>query len=182
MEVIFNEARGCWIRTLGIGDVHVSNNPEVLTTLLGSCIAACVYDEKVGWGGMNHFLLPEAESLSHPRFGVHAMELLVNRLLARGSRRKDLRYKVFGGSNLLDGLPNIGTKNCHFIDQYLESENCEVTARDLGGQHARRIEFKPTTGLVRVKKLELSTVRKMQELDFSRRKLAESAGVEFFAD
>jgi chemotaxis protein CheD len=180
MDVLFNESRGCWIRTLGIGDVHVSTTDEVLTTLLGSCVAACIYDEGLGCGGMNHFLLPESESLSHPRFGIHAMELLISRMLARGSRRKDLRFKIFGGSNVLEGMPDVGTKNCQFIERYLESESFQITARDLGGPHARRIEFTPSNGRVRVKRLQLSSLKLMAEVDYSRRTPEESPGVEFF--
>lgn len=108
------------------------------------------------------------------------MELLISRMLSRGSLRKDLRFKIFGGSNVLEGQPDIGTKNCRFIERYLESESLQITARDLGGPHARRIEFTPSSGRVRVKRLQLSSLKLMAEVDYSRRKLDEGKGVEFF--
>ena len=101
------------------GEQFVTTDPEVvLTTLLGSCVAACMRDPVAGVGGMNHFLLPGGRSSSADRqaerHGVHAMELLVNALLQRGARRDRLEAKLFGGARLIDGLTDVGRQNAEF--------------------------------------------------------------------
>src|ERR1044071_3377651 len=107
------------------GEWKVLNDPNaVLTTILGSCVAACMRDPVAGIGGMNHFLLPggpktgEADGES-VRYGVHAMELLVNGLLARGARRERLEVKLFGGGRLVKGLTDVGASNAPFAEEFL---------------------------------------------------------------
>lgn len=134
------------------GDQAVSDDAEVcLTTILGSCVAACLWDPAARLGGMNHFLLPEAPegAAADRRYGVQAMELLINALLARGARRERLRAKVFGGGRMMIGLADIGSRNAAFVHRFLEDEGIEVEAESLGGSAARRIQFWPTDGRAR---------------------------------
>ena len=91
-----------WYVQIMQGDYYVTDNPrEALTTVLGSCIAACIRDRTTGVGGMNHFLLPESDGADHKahRFGVNAMEVLINDILKRGASRTNLQAKLFGGAN-----------------------------------------------------------------------------------
>lgn len=122
-----------------------------LTTVLGSCVAACVWDPAAGVGGMNHFLLPEAPDgvSADRRYGVHAMELLINALLARGARRRDLRAKVFGGARMSAGMIDVGGRNADFIRRFLSDEEITLTAESLGGDQARRVQFWPVGGRAR---------------------------------
>lgn len=138
------------------GGQAVSDDPEVcLTTLLGSCVSACLWDETAGVGGMNHFLLPEAPdgapdgAATDRRYGVQAMELLINALLARGARRDRIRAKVFGGGRMTAGMMDIGARNAAFVRRFLNDEDIVVEAASLGGEAARRIQFWPTTGRAR---------------------------------
>ncbi|MGI3901827.1 MAG: chemoreceptor glutamine deamidase CheD [Janthinobacterium lividum] len=135
------------------GEQRVSDDPnEVLATLLGSCVAACLHDPVARVGGMNHFLLPGdsgSERGHSERFGVHAMELLVNALLVRGASRVRLEAKLFGGASTMQGLTDIGSLNAAFAVGFLKRENIRVTSDCLGGTRGRRIQFWPVTGRAR---------------------------------
>lgn len=136
------------------GEYQISAGPEVvLSTLLGSCVAMCLYDPIARAGGMNHFLLPGLETdddgTSSLRYGAHAMELLVNGLVAAGARRHQLRAKLFGGARMLAGLTDLGSRNAEFAEDYLRRENIAYTGGSLRGDRGRRIEFWPHTGRTR---------------------------------
>ena len=109
------------------GEFHVSDEPDLmLTTILGSCVAACVRDPVTGVGGMNHFLLPGEEGGEGLRYGVQSMELLVNALLRRGARRDRLEVKLFGGARLIDGLTDVGSQNAAFAERFVQTIKLEV--------------------------------------------------------
>lgn len=113
------------------GEQRVSENPdECVSTLLGSCVAACLHDPIARVGGMNHFLLPGGEGgrEQDERFSVHAMELLVNALLARGASRSRLEAKLFGGANTMQGLSDIGAMNAGFAVRFLEREGIHLAS------------------------------------------------------
>ncbi|HEY1856093.1 chemotaxis protein CheD [Acidocella sp.] len=138
------------------GEQHVDSNPDVvLTTLLGSCVAACLWDAEAGVGGMNHFLLPGGEpearetSGASMRYGVYAMELLVNGLLRKGAQRSRLQAKLFGGACMMQGLTDIGELNATFAERFLRAENIALVGGSLRGSHGRRIQFWPSSGRVR---------------------------------
>lgn len=131
------------------GDFRVSQQPEmVLTTLLGSCIATCLSDPVASVGGMNHFLLPSGDpgDSKNFRYGLYAMEILVNGLLKLGARKSRIEAKLFGGAMMHDGLGRIGAANGAFALQFLGNEGIPCIAKSLGGTMARRIRFVPTTG------------------------------------
>jgi chemotaxis protein CheD len=136
-------------------DYRVTDRPLALVTLLGSCVAACLYDPMLGVGGMNHFMLPGGGSDVCSRYGAHAMELLINDLLKRGARRARLQAKVFGGGNVLSGFYSdpIGTRNATFVLEYLAAERIALLAQDLGDIHPRKVCFFPQTGRTLVKRL-----------------------------
>jgi chemotaxis protein CheD len=132
------------------GEFTVSDDPQaVLTTLLGSCVAACIRDPVSGVGGMNHFLLPGGEVGSNKeseRLGVHLMELLLNGLMRQGAHRDRLEAKVFGGARMMSGLSDIGAKNAEFAKRFLAYEGIKIISGDTGGQQGRRIQFWPVSG------------------------------------
>jgi chemotaxis protein CheD len=137
------------------GEHAISDDPEaVLTTILGSCVAACMRDAVAGVGGMNHFLLPggpkdaEADGDSL-RYGVHAMELLVNSLLARGARRDRLEVKLFGGGRLVKGLTDVGASNAKFAEEFLLREKLKHVGGSLRGDSGRRVQYWPVSGRAR---------------------------------
>ena len=150
------------------GECRISDDPRVvLTTMLGSCIAACLRDPIAGVGGMNHFLLPESEENDRSaslRYGANAMELLVNGLLSIGAKRERLEAKLFGGGRMSDGLTDIGEKNAEFAELYLKRERIPLLGGSVRGREARRIQFWPVSGRVRqlVLNIKLDAIPKLQ--------------------
>lgn len=134
------------------GDFIISDDSKtILTTVLGSCIAVCLYDTRRGIGGMNHFLLPNRDGAEgeNVRYGAYAMELLINGMLKMGAERERLEAKYFGGGNMIGTLQNIGGSNAEFARQFLSDEGIPCLAESTGGTQARRIRFWPTTGKVK---------------------------------
>ncbi len=141
--------------TIEPGEYYATSEIAVISTLLGSCVAACLYDPHKRLIGMNHFLLSgsplsKAQLLRTSeggRYGVHAMELLISDLVAKGAARSDLRAKIFGGATLIgdrgetECLNRIGSENCRFIKEFLRGEGIPVDAEDLGGEFGRVIHF-----------------------------------------
>lgn len=136
------------------GEFVVTDNAEtVVTTVLGSCVAACIWDTAAGVGGVNHFLLPghsDAGGLdAEERLGVHLMELLVNGLLKAGARRDRLKAKLFGGARAIKGLADIGKHNIAFAERFLFLEGIAYVGGSTSGDRGRRIECRPVLGRVR---------------------------------
>ncbi|HLQ20405.1 MAG TPA: chemotaxis protein CheD [Tabrizicola sp.] len=146
------------------GDYVVSDRDNtVLTTILGSCVSTCISDPVARVGGMNHFLLPGDASgdTQSIRYGLYAMELLINGLLKMGANKNRLSAKLFGGASMSDGFGRIGEENGRFALEFLANEGIPCIAQSLGGTHARRIRFTPTTGYAQqliVQQNELNTV------------------------
>lgn len=142
------------------GDRAVSGDPSVvMTTVLGSCVAACIYDVARGLGGMNHFLLSESASGARiedeaTRYGAYAMEVLINDLMKLGANRSSLECKLFGGGKMFDSLNDVGAANASFARRFMEDEGIPVSAASLGGRNARRVEFWPTTGRARQREVD----------------------------
>lgn len=135
------------------GDHKISNDPDVvLTTILGSCVAACIRDPVAGIGGMNHFLLPGADEgnvADGERYGVHAMELLLNALLARGASRRRLEAKLFGGAKAIAGRADVGNLNADFATKFLKREQIPIVSECLRGPLGRRVQYWPVSGRAR---------------------------------
>ncbi|USI71714.1 chemotaxis protein CheD [Sphingomonas morindae] len=141
------------------GKSHVASGREtVLTTVLGSCVAACLFDAEAGIGGMNHFLLAEPMSTSghtvDEHYGVYLMELLINGMLQGGAAKHRMRAHLYGGANLHAGMRAIGTMNADFARSFLRQEGITLTHADLGGTRARRVEFMPALGRARCRLVE----------------------------
>jgi chemotaxis protein CheD len=144
------------------GEYFVTNNNKLIVTVLGSCVAVCLRDKYSGIGGMNHFLLPNdggTESglnTESGRYGVYAMELLINHLLKLGANRNRFEAKVFGGANVLRGFTvnNVGQRNADFVLDYLHNEGIPVIAKDLLDEYPRKVYYFPETGRVMVKKIK----------------------------
>ena len=143
------------------GEYFVTQRDLVIVTVLGSCVSVCLRDHVSGIGGMNHFMLPGNNDggispiSASARYGVYAMELLINHLLKLGARRNCFEAKVFGGGSVLRGMTanNIGDRNVEFVHDYLHTERIPVVAEDLLDIYPRKVYYFPATGRVMVKKL-----------------------------
>jgi chemotaxis protein CheD len=147
------------------GEYYVTKENELITTVLGSCISACIRDKESGIGGMNHFMLPvttsdklkkgnEAVVGNATRYGNYAMEHLINTILSNGGKRKNLELKVFGGGKIIPTLTDIGIKNIEFVLEYIDTEGLHLLSQDLGDIYPRKIIYFPKTGKVGMKKIQ----------------------------
>jgi chemotaxis protein CheD len=160
--------------TLRIGGVFASDRPAVVRTVVGSCIAACLYDPVSRVGGMNHYMLPYDEDvLTHDdptRFGLHAMEVLLGSMQKLGARRERVQAKLFGGGHVLASKhsdQSVPMRNIAFIREYVREERLLVLAEDLGGRHGRAIQFYTETGKALIKRLPRSQAHQLPLLDRS---------------
>ena len=164
--------------TIAPGEYYVTAAiDEALVTILGSCVAVCMRDPVIGVGGMNHFLLAESASgdwggvSAVTRYGNHAMETLINDIIALGGVRSRFEVKVFGGGHVIDSSMAIGQKNVEFAERYLENEGMPIAAKHVGGFHPRRIHYFPRTGKVQMLQLRRGTDEAVfkAEMEFKRR-------------
>lgn len=165
------------------GECRISKDPDVqMSTILGSCVAACIWDPRAAVGGMNHFLLPfsrNADVGGSLRYGAHSMETLINGVLGLGATRKCLQAKLFGGATMSANLGSIGTDNARFAREFLENEDIPCMAADLGQTFARRVLFRPTTGQARVMRVRSSDISLVAD-DLAQAKQTRKSEVELF--
>ena len=144
-----------------IGGIVASRKPLVVSTVLGSCISVCLRDAKTQIGGMNHFMLPcgNGEENDEARYGIHAMELLINQCMKEGADRRRLEAKLFGGGHVLkmretDG--NVPKSNIAFALEFLQTESIPILAQDLGGYAAREVHFFTDSGKTLLRRLTMT--------------------------
>ena len=142
-----------------IGEYHASDMPTSIHTVLGSCVAVCLFDPVLKIGGMNHILMPGEADLKHfdsaARYGVNSMELLINRIMALGGNRGQLKAKVFGGAHILKAISDtngMGRQNIEFVFQFLKMERIKIIAQEVGGHASREVHFHTDTGDVFLKR------------------------------
>lgn len=168
----FEEIYRCWdskhqtyMAKIKPGEYYVTKRDEAISTVLGSCVSACIRDCTKGIGGMNHFMLPTSckdDSHAGPsavsgaaRYGNFAMEQMINSILQHGGRRKYLEVKLFGGARVLQGMQvlDIGRSNIEFVKAYVATESLLILSEDLGDVYPRKVVFYPGNGKVRVARL-----------------------------
>jgi chemotaxis protein CheD len=155
------------------GQFHAAAGEGSISTVLGSCVSVCLWDPVERIGGMNHFMLPGEPEATSPwavsaRFGVYAMEVLINRMVRLGADRRRFVAKVFGGARVLQAFEtlDVGTKNSEFVLEFLREEGIQVLAQDLLGVAPRKLHFFPATGKVQVRKLHLADDVHRQEREY----------------
>jgi chemotaxis protein CheD len=145
------------------GEYYVTIHDEIITTVLGSCVSACVWDTVLKVGGMNHFMLPLSDNgawggsellSTSTRYGNFAMEHMINDILAHGGNRRNLAIKIFGGGKIISDMSNIGNKNIEFVHNYINDEGLKLLGEDTGDIYPRKVVFYPLSGRVRIKKLK----------------------------
>ena len=168
------------VTTVHQGDCHVSRDEVTFSTVLGSCVSACIRDKVANVGGMNHFLLAEQSGSARDRYGASArygafaMEQLINKVLTQGSGNKaNLEIKVFGGGNINASLNDVGAKNIEFVREFMAAEGYRIAGEDLGGTYARRVLYKPASGRVFVKRLDSMAGQRVvrEELELAGRQI-----------
>ena len=146
------------------GEFYVTTHDELIVTVLGSCVSACVRDRVFGIGGMNHFMLPGGSASAAPdpqskwaseatRYGNFAMEALINEILKNGGRKENLEIKIFGGGKIMENMTNIGDMNIRFVREFIHAEGLKLLAEDVGDIYPRKVHYFPISGKVKMKKL-----------------------------
>ena len=147
------------------GEYYVTDGAEMVTTVLGSCVSACLRDRVSGIGGMNHFMLPLSHDgrgwngsddliSSATRYGNFAMEHMINDILKHGGLKRNLEAKIFGGGQIIHTMTDIGRRNIAFVRDYLQTEGIPLLGEDVGSVHPRKVVYFPQTGRALVKKLK----------------------------
>lgn len=161
----FERINRYWDKTRGLygakilpGEFYVTIHDELICTVLGSCISACIRDAKTGIGGMNHFMLPstgESEQIgSANRYGNFAMENLINEILKNGGKRENLEVKIFGGGKILTNMTDVGLRNIQFVREYIHMENLKLVSENVGDVFPRKIAYFPASGKALMKRLK----------------------------
>ncbi|MFD2166506.1 chemoreceptor glutamine deamidase CheD [Thalassotalea euphylliae] len=163
----WDKQRNCVVAKILPGEFYATFDDVAISTTLGSCIAACIWDEQMGIGGMNHFMLPITDKELHEvdwgqrglasdatRYGNFAMEHLINTLLKNGALKRNLKAKVFGGGKVLKKMSDVGERNIDFVFRYLSTEGIDVVKQDVGLIYPRKVIFEPLTGRAFVKRLD----------------------------
>ena len=179
------------------GQYFVTTQDKMLVTVLGSCVAACLFDPYTGFGGMNHFMLPTVNKSAGEfeqvqgmaaKYGVHAMEILINELVKVGAQKNRLQAKVFGGGKVVPSFVqnDVGKFNAKFVTQFLETEGIPILASDLCDLYARKVYFFPSSGHVMMKRIhELNNatiIERESQHRWELSKQAPSGSVDLFED
>lgn len=166
----------CWSAKIQPGEFYLTPHREAISTVLGSCVSACIRDPQLRIGGMNHFMLPEdttdgksswldnATGLA-TRYGSYAMETLINGLLKMGASRSRLEVKLFGGGHVLNVAIGVGERNIAFARHWLKTEGFKVVAEDVGDTTPRRVIYFPDDGKVRVRHLRPTEMREVATIE-----------------
>ena len=190
----FDRHFGCDAVKILPGEYFATKQNTLIVTVLGSCVSVCLRDPLLGIAGMNHFLLPQDNCQQDDifsgsgRYGVYAMEILINHLLKLGAKKERLEAKVFGGGNVLKGFitVNVGERNVEFVQDYLKMEHIPIVARDLLDVYPRKVYFFPETGRVMVRKIKnlhnTTIMDRESEYRLKLRAQPESGDVELFDD
>lgn len=138
------------------GALFISPEPYLITTILGSCVAVCLYDPVLKIGGMNHYMLPlwNGQGLASPRYGNIAIRKLIDNIESLGSSKANLKAKIFGGAEIISTNISqfmIGERNISIAKDHLHEENIQIVASSVGGKHGRKIIFDTFSGEVRQK-------------------------------
>lgn len=159
----YDPKQGVYVAKILPGEFYVSRHGEMIVTVLGSCVAACIRDKVIGIGGMNHFMLPQNKNpmekdridSESARYGNWAMEYLINTILKYGGQKRNLEIKLFGGGKVLSNMEviDVGQNNIDFVLAYLKHEGYPLAAGDLGSDCPRKVHYFPDTGAVKVKRL-----------------------------
>ncbi len=160
---VFDEREGLYVCKLLPGQYYATTEDEMLVTILGSCVSACIRDPERGVGGLNHFMLPgmaapgqgnAAGTSMDTKYGVEAMTRLIDKIVRLGGRKSELEVKLVGGAAVLDMKgSDIGTRNAAFARAYFAKLGLELSAEDLGGDRARKIKYFPSSGRLMVRRV-----------------------------
>jgi chemotaxis protein CheD len=155
-----------------IGQMHASQHPAVIYTLLGSCVAVCLFDPVARVGGMNHILLPGSADLRHQaqaaRYGDNAIAMLLKKVLNVGASRQRVVAKAFGGAHLFKDMSLENSTGLKIVDAVLaclKREGLRLVNQDLAGNFTRKLFFHTDTGEAYMKRLQPDANRHVLQIE-----------------
>ena len=159
VSLYWDSRRNSWAAKILPGEYYYTSGDEMIVTVLGSCVSVCICDPVAHIGGMNHFMLPEAGGDTsswdeEARYGIHAMELLINGIMSLGGSRERLEVKLFGGGRIMRNMSDIGRRNIDFARRFIATEGLMLMSSDTGGPWPRKVMYHPATGKAWVKRLK----------------------------
>lgn len=182
--------------TIYIGGYYVSREPAVIKTVLGSCISVCLFEKVMQFGGMNHFMLPEIKEkevmlndYNNTRYGIFAMEVLINEIIKLGGKKENIIAKIFGGGHVLTGMQSnllqVPDKNIAFAKKFLKEEKIPIVSEDIGGDDPRKVFFFNTDNKILMKRLgrtasEFSVEQEIKYSNTLKSKLDEKSDITLF--
>lgn len=180
MNKIFDPKFNATITYIIQGEYYIGTNSDIVSTTLGSCVAVCLFDKENKIGAMNHYMLPEPAiendsiQFEKAKYGINAMEMMINEMLKKGANRNNLKAKIFGGANMFKAgsslKAEVGRQNVDFANKYLKMENIQILSEDVLKDHARKIYFDTAFGNVKLYRIGDSATRELEqkEQDFKR--------------
>ena len=143
--------------------LYATKEPTIINTILGSCVAICVWDKVLKTGGMNHYMLPfwNGQGLASPKYGNIAIEKLIQKMANMGSHKRSLITKVFGGGEVIlvnSSTFNIGLRNIEIAFSSIQDYKLPIIAKSVGGKLGRKIQFNTLTGEVKMKYIQKSNI------------------------
>ena len=163
MELTINKIKVTMEEELGKHYLYPSalfaeKKPFMVDTVLGSCVAVCLFDQKLNIGGINHYMLPfwNGNGLASPKYGNIATEKLVEKMLRNGATIQNMVAKVFGGANQMNTSMRIGDQNIEIARQTLANYGIKIIAENVGGGVGRKLRYNTSTGQVMMKFLTKS--------------------------
>ena len=145
---------------ISLGGIYMTEEDEIITTVLGSCVSVCARDVMTGIAGMNHFMIPgtkadirNSSGYALFQYGLYSMDYMLNKILHLGGSKKSIEIKIFGGGAIISTEGDIGKKNIRFVKNYINLKGYRLTGEDVGGSNPRKINYTPRTGKVMVKRM-----------------------------
>jgi len=134
-------------------DIFADKAPSIVNTVLGSCVSVCLYDPVLEMGTINHYILPNWNGVDEAtmKYGNLSIVRILEELLISGSKFEHVVARVYGGAEVLRGMPtnfHIGSRNVQIAFAILNEFQIPVLSSDVGGTKGRKISFNTSTGEV----------------------------------
>lgn len=126
------------------GYIFASPEPALVSTVVGACVAVCLWDRRLKIGAMNHFLHPKLARRNEPtpRYGNVSLPAMIRLMVRQGCRREDMEAQIFGGGRRsMHDVSDVGKRNVKMARKILKKNGIQIVSEDVGGIKGRRVLF-----------------------------------------
>lgn len=138
------------------GYIFSSMEPHIVSTVLGSCVSVCIWDETKNFGGMNHYTHANPIKKQKPSalFGSIAIPYMIDLLIKMGAQKTDLKAHIIGGAEKKElNSFKIGKQNVKLAEEMLKKNFIPIVTHDTGGEMGRKVVFDTETGEIAILKV-----------------------------